>query len=60
MLENSINTLGGADITERAFCIRDEVLGRMEALRRLCDEAETVTAASFWPFPTYGDLLFGV
>ena len=60
LLENSINTLGGADITERAFCIRDEVLGRMEALRRLCDEAETVTAASFWPFPTYGDLLFGV
>ena len=60
VLENSINTLGGADITERAFCIRDEVLGRMDALRRLCDEAETVTAASFWPFPTYGDLLFGV
>jgi glutamine synthetase len=24
------------------------------------DEAETCTAKSFWPFPTYGDLLFGV
>ena len=24
------------------------------------DEAETLTAKKFWPFPTYGDLLFGV
>jgi glutamine synthetase len=32
----------------------------MAALRAVCDEAETVTAASYWPFPTYGDLLFGV
>jgi glutamine synthetase len=32
----------------------------MAELRSLCDEAETLTAASYWPFPTYGDLLFGV
>ena len=32
----------------------------MAALRKLCDEAEIVTAADCWPFPTYGDLLFGV
>lgn len=58
-LEKSIIRLRG-DNTEQAFCIRDEVLGRMEALRGLCDEAETVTATDYWPFPTYGDLLFGV
>ena len=33
---------------------------RMAELRAVCDEAETLTAASYWPFPTYGDLLFGV
>ena len=32
----------------------------MAALRTPCDEAETLTAAEYWPFPTYGDLLFGV
>ena len=40
--------------------IRDKVLVKMEELRAVCDEAETLTAKSYWPFPTYGDLLFGV
>jgi glutamine synthetase len=48
------------DVTEQAFYIRDNVLEGMTALRKLCDEAEIVTAADYWPFPTYGDLLFGV
>ena len=48
------------DSTAEAFHIRDEVLGKMAALRALCDEAETLTAEDEWPFPTYGDLLFGV
>ena len=49
-----------ADITEEAFRIRDSLLPSMAALRAPCDEAETLTAADCWPFPTYGDLLFGV
>ena len=32
----------------------------IEELRAFCDEAETLTSAEYWPFPTYGDLLFGV
>jgi glutamine synthetase len=59
MLEKSVLALEG-DNTKQAFHIRDEVLCRMAELRALCDEAETMTAASYWPFPTYGDLLFGV
>ena len=26
----------------------------------LIEKAETLTAKSYWPFPTYADLLFGV
>ena len=59
-LEESISARGPEDITAQAFHIRDEVLGKMEALRKLCDEAETLMPAECWPFPTYGDLLFGV
>ena len=40
--------------------IRDTILGRMSELRVACDEAETLTAKKYWPYPTYGDLLFGV
>ena len=47
-------------MTAAAFHVRDEVIGAMAKLRRACDEAETLTAAEYWPFPTYGELLFGV
>jgi glutamine synthetase len=39
------------------FC-RDEVLPLMDELRKAADEAETLTERSYWPFPTYGDLLY--
>ena len=48
------------DVTEAAFMIRDVILQRMAELRVVCDEAETLTAEKYWPFPTYEKLLFGV
>jgi len=51
---------GAADIVEESLMIRDEVLPLMSELRVPCDKAELLTAKSYWPFPTYEDLLFGV
>ena len=48
------------DITEESYGIRDMVLSKMGELRVVCDSAETMTAKKYWPFPTYGDLLFSV
>ena len=48
------------DVTAAANTIRDVIIPKMEALRAPCDEAESCTAADMWPFPTYGELLFGV
>ncbi|MBO4991087.1 MAG: glutamine synthetase III [Firmicutes bacterium] len=48
------------DIASESVMIRDRILVKMSELRVACDEAETVTAKKYWPFPTYGDLLFGV
>ena len=60
-LDASLITLGmTSNITAQAELIRDEVLPKMSLLRAPADEAETLTAKKFWPFPTYGDLLFGV
>ncbi len=48
------------DVTETANADRDEILPKMGVLRAVADEAETLTAEKYWPFPTYGELLFGV
>ena len=48
------------DITEESYQIRDSVLSKMGELRVACDSAETMTAKKYWPFPTYGDILFSV
>jgi len=60
-LEEAVMKLQDAeDVEAESYMIRDTVLGKMEELRAACDEAETMTAKKYWPFPTYGDLLFGV
>lgn len=60
-LEEAVIALQDADdvITESAL-IRDTVLPKMSELRIPCDQAELLTAKSYWPFPTYGDILFSV
>lgn len=60
-LEDAVLKLQSAgDIEEEAYMIRDVILSKMCELRVACDEAETMTAKKYWPFPTYSDLLFGV
>nr|WP_300789080.1 glutamine synthetase III [uncultured Acetatifactor sp.] len=60
-VENSLLSLAAAeDIGGEAALIRDKVLAGMGELRVACDEAETLTAKRYWPYPSYGDLLFSV
>ncbi len=40
--------------------IRDQLLPKMAELRAVADEAEVLTAREFWPFPTYGEILFAL
>ena len=49
-----------SDVVCESAKIRDLVLPAMSRLRLLADEAETVCSKDCWPFPTYGELLFGV
>ena len=58
--EVSSNAETKADAKEKADCYRDEVIPAMEALRSCVDELETITSADYWPYPSYGELLFGV
>ncbi len=43
---------------ELAQFYKDSVIPAMVELRAVADELESLTAKKYWPFPTYGDLLF--
>ncbi len=49
----------GDSLKLACFC-RDSILPAMTELREIADALETVTGPENWPFPTYGELLFGV
>ena len=60
-LEDTLLSIKGTtDIIQESALIRDNVLAKMCELRIVCDEAETITAKDYWPFPTYEDILFSV
>lgn len=60
-LEKAVFALEDAEsVEEESYMIRDVVLAKMAELRAVADEAETMTAEKYWPYPTYGELLFGV
>ena len=44
----------------RAVACRDRVLTAMNELRLTVDELESCTAGKYWPYPSYGDILFSV
>ena len=49
-----------SDFEASAFFYRDRIFPAMTELRAVVDELETITDASMWPYPSYGELLFGI
>ena len=47
-------------IKELGRYYRDVVFAQMEATRTIADEIESLVGESYWPYPTYGKLLFSV
>lgn len=48
------------DNTELARFSKDSLFAAMSELRITVDELETCVAAEYWPYPSYGELLFSV
>ena len=55
-----VEALECADNTSLALFSKDKILVAMTELRILVDELETKTDASYWPYPSYGDILFSI
>ena len=48
------------DVVAQATYFSDEVKTTMDELRAPADKLEMILYKEFWPFPSYGDLLFEV
>ena len=48
------------DVLACATYFREKVFTKMEELRAVGDSMETETSAKIWPYPSYGEMLFGV
>ena len=48
------------DIADQAMYYKDTVFAAMNELRAAGDELEVSVSRKFWPYPTYGELLFSV
>ena len=60
-LEGSLENLKGySEIIETSKAVRDDLIPKMDALRKNVDEAEMLTSEKCWPVPSYGQLLFSV
>ncbi len=49
-----------SDSLKKGMAMKNEIIPQMETLRACVDDAETVTSSEYWPYPSYGDLLYGV
>ncbi|MBR6533344.1 MAG: glutamine synthetase III [Clostridia bacterium] len=49
-----------ADTFEKASEYRNNILSIMSDIRKYADSAESVMPNDYWPYPTYGDLLFKI
>ena len=50
----------GEDPIEVATYYKDSVIPAMTELRAVVDEMETLVSSDYWPYPSYGDLMFRV
>ncbi len=61
VLESDLaKALSESDLAKTAVFFHDSVLADMEKIRTAADALELITPKDIWPFPTYGDLLYGV
>ncbi len=60
-LEKALEELKSFDsVLKTSEFIRDDLIPKMEHLRKHVDEAEMLSSEECWPFPSYGKLLFSV
>ncbi len=55
-----VEVKGITDVEKAARFFADKIIPVMQEMRAYADDMEVNTAKKYWPFPTYGDILFSV
>ncbi len=59
-LQKAIAGEGKGSVQEQANYSRHTLFAQMEKTRKVADEIEPMVGKTYWPYPTYGDMLFSV
>ena len=60
-IQDKLETSGKiSDMEKRAHFYYDEIIPAMNRLRSAADQLEMIVDKEYWPFPSYGDLIFEV
>ena len=59
-LEELIDTVPAGEGQVTADYYKDTIIPAMNKLRRVADEIETLVGEKYWPYPTYGRMLFAI
>ncbi|MGN1042317.1 MAG: glutamine synthetase type III, partial [Christensenellales bacterium] len=59
-LDGAVANAADMSSKEEADYFHDTVFVKMQELRAVTDRAETLMPSAEWPYPSYGELLFGV
>ncbi len=59
-LEKALDEKPTSSVEEISLYYKEKILPLMEEIRTIIDGIEAKVDKSFWPYPSYGDLLFGV
>ncbi|PKM63476.1 MAG: glutamine synthetase type III [Firmicutes bacterium HGW-Firmicutes-21] len=62
LLEKTLISAGdkNGNTAAHAMFYKETVLAEMQEFRATADELETLVGAKYWPFPTYGEILYSV
>ena len=55
-----LSTKNCTDVKAEADYFKDTILPSMQEARAVADELELICGEQYWPFPTYGDLLYRI
>jgi glutamine synthetase len=59
-LESNLSAINKDDTIPASQAMAHTIVPDMEAVRKVADEAETITAEEYWPYPSYFDILYSV
>ena len=59
-LEDELKKINLADVRSSSQAMAHKIIPVMEEIRSRVDKMETLTAADYWPYPTYFDMLYSV